>query len=749
MNHNQQENFERLDDAQMLQIDRLCSRFETALHSKRPLRIELIVKELPQELRRAGLAELLSIEIQFRQQQGRPLTLKDLIARFPKVNSGWLAKQLKAASTETEFGVVSNPTPSVHLPETLGDYRILGHLGSGGMGTVYRAEHCRMGRQVALKVLRPEIQTTPELLQRFDREVRAAARLSHPNIVAALDAREADGQHFLVTELVDGADLEATVRQHGSLLVERAVDCVLQAARGLAYAHSQGVIHRDIKPAKLLLAHDGTVKILDMGLARLVAQDESASTQLTQTGVIMGTAAYMPPEQARDTRRADARSDIYSLGCTLFFLLHGRTAFSGASQVEMILSHVNQPIPSLKKENPKVPSELDDVFQQMVAKAPIDRIQTAADLVIRLERILADIQQGDDSATNVEYNLDFAAVAGTSLSTLAGLKWPVPDGAEQALEVKSNTLPLKTTSVGTRRFSTNRHRGRRTQLFWMAGAAMLVITVVFIGIIMNQGAGKHDPVHTKISKAGSGQASPGALVESDHAGQGTAVALLTSQEPERYSLQFNGTNSFASVPELVPESGRSYTLEAMIHPEEFRLSDVLAWMGPDWMAIYLNEAGQIGAARRINGDSHLVQGSISISLNRWLHVAATFGENEISVFLDGQLMEASRQTFELPETTGGLFVGGFDSFRVPPDQSDRFFAGQIAGIRISEGVRYQTAFPVPPRMRPDARTVAAFLLDEDKETRSVGRDSHGGKWTLRTTNVVWRPLAGIDQPIKE
>src|SRR6185369_1273125 len=185
------------------------------------------------------------------------------------------------------------------------NYVILDKLGQGGMGVVLKAEHKRMKRLVALKVLSPAFTKTPEALRRFQREVEAAAKLRHPNIVAADDADAAGGVHFLVMEYVEGSDLSALVKKSGPLPVEKALHCILQAARGLEYAHGEGIIHRDIKPANLLLDNKGTVKILDMGLARVAASAAGeGQADLTGAGQIVGTVDYMAPEQAMNTRLA-------------------------------------------------------------------------------------------------------------------------------------------------------------------------------------------------------------------------------------------------------------------------------------------------------------------------------------------------------------------------------------------------------------------------------------------------------------
>jgi serine/threonine protein kinase len=304
--------------------------------------------------------------------KANPTTVEELVAELVKNQhlTPFQAAQVKAGKAKSLV---------------LGEYTILDKIGAGGMGQVFKALHRRMERVVAIKMLPPAMTKDAAALARFQREVVAAAKLRHPNIVAADDAGHANGVHFLVMEYVDGKDLSATVKKDGPMPVNKAVNYILQAARGLEFAHSEGVVHRDIKPANLLLDQKGVVKILDMGLARIEQADGGAQAELTGTGTIMGTVDYMSPEQAISTKSADARSDIYSLGISLYYLLSGKAAYAGDTAMEKLMAHQNQPIPSLQDVQATVSKQLDTIFKKMVAKAPGERYQSMTEVIEALE----------------------------------------------------------------------------------------------------------------------------------------------------------------------------------------------------------------------------------------------------------------------------------------------------------------------------------------------------------------------------
>jgi tRNA A-37 threonylcarbamoyl transferase component Bud32 len=256
-------------------------------------------------------------------------------------------------------------------------YRLLRPLGSGGMGTVWLAEHLVLGRSVAVKVIRPEFLARPEAAERFRREARAVAQLAHPNIVAAYDAEEAGGTHFLAMEYVPGENLMEGVRTAGPLPVAEACRAARDAARALAAAHTAGLIHRDVKPHNLIRTPDGSTKVLDFGLATAAV----GSADLTGPDAIVGTPDYIAPEQAEDPRAADARSDIYALGCTLYHLLAGRPPFADGTILHKLDAHRADTPASIHG----LRAGLAAVLAKMTAKRPADRYPTAAAVADALE----------------------------------------------------------------------------------------------------------------------------------------------------------------------------------------------------------------------------------------------------------------------------------------------------------------------------------------------------------------------------
>ena len=305
-----------------------------------------------------------------------------------------LQAQIQAAEeiSRVVWGESRPGVPDEPLPARLGQYEILEQIGRGGMGTVYKAMHTRLKRPVAIKVLPAGRLRDPQAIARFQREMEAVGRLDHPHLVRAHDAGEAEGQHFLVMEFLDGIDLARLVRQRGPLPVADACEAARQAALGLQHAHDHGLVHRDVKPSNLMLTMEGQIKILDLGLARLTDEGVTA-IEMTSTGQVVGTADFIAPEQGQDTRQADARSDIYSLGCTLYFLLAGRAPFSDPQYdtfVKKVMAHANESVPSIQAIRSDIPQGMADVLEQMLAKEPRKRYQTAGEVAKALEPFATD-----------------------------------------------------------------------------------------------------------------------------------------------------------------------------------------------------------------------------------------------------------------------------------------------------------------------------------------------------------------------
>jgi eukaryotic-like serine/threonine-protein kinase len=266
----------------------------------------------------------------------------------------------------------------------VGSYRILQALGSGGMSSVFKAEHIETGVVVAVKVLPRNLARNKTLLQRFVREAKSAEALEHPNVVAIYDHGTDDGRYYLVLEYVEGGDLHDWVRAHGPMRTPEAVGAIRAVAEGLKFAADLGLIHRDIKPANILRAIDGRIKIADLGLA-LQADDEDE--RVTREGTTVGTVDYMAPEQARDSRATSVRSDIYSLGCTFFFLLTGQPPYPGGDVTEKLTRHVTAPVPELTGFRPEAPPALSRLIQRMLAKKPENRFADYSELIAALDVI--------------------------------------------------------------------------------------------------------------------------------------------------------------------------------------------------------------------------------------------------------------------------------------------------------------------------------------------------------------------------
>lgn len=290
-------------------------------------------------------------------------------------------------------------TNSGNPPPRIGSYQLIHSLGSGGMSSVFKAVHVETGHEVAVKVLPRALAKNATLLQRFIREAKNAESLEHPNIVSIYDRGVDQGRHYLVLEFVAGSDLHERVKQGGPLDPYEAVEAIRAVATGLQFAASRGLIHRDIKPANLLITPSKQIKIIDLGLA-LHAENEDE--RVTREGTTVGTVDYMSPEQARDSRATSERSDIYSLGCTFYFLLTGAPPFPGGGIADKLSRHCLAPVPDVRTLRPAIPGPLAQLIRRMMAKRPENRFANYQELIDALDLVLSTIPRSPESSHGEE-----------------------------------------------------------------------------------------------------------------------------------------------------------------------------------------------------------------------------------------------------------------------------------------------------------------------------------------------------------
>ena len=292
-----------------------------------------------------------------------------------------------------------------------GRYELEELVGVGGMSSVFRARDAVLERSVALKVLHEQFSSDPEYVERFRREARAIARLAHPNIVTVIDRGEYEGRQYIVFEHVDGETLKELVEREGPLPVEQALRIAHQVARGIAFAHEHGVVHRDVKPQNVLLNEDGVAKVTDFGIARSLEREEG----LTETGTVLGTSDYLAPEQAAG-QPVDERSDQYALGVLLYELLTGDVPYHGGTLVEVAMKHLYEPVPSATGYRHDISQRVDALIGRAMAKRPEDRFPTTDALVAALHACLAEEAAGRATGDGATQVLRVGAPAGEAIA---------------------------------------------------------------------------------------------------------------------------------------------------------------------------------------------------------------------------------------------------------------------------------------------------------------------------------------------
>jgi serine/threonine-protein kinase len=347
----------------------------------------------------------------------------------------------------------------------IGPYYIMDRLGEGGVSEVFKAWDALRGRIVALKVLRQHLASQSDAVRQFQQELQAVTRLNHPNVIKTFDADQLGNLHYFAMEFVEGTDLDQYVQRHGKLEIEEACDYVRQVAQGLQHSHQLGLVHRDIKPANLFLINppsplnslaaaglaprrgpDPVVKILDWGLARLQSKPEApvdpAGVDLGgEQGQLIGTADYIAPEQSEDASLVDIRADIYSLGCTFYFLLTGQPVFPGNSLMQKILQHQRTPPPSVRELRPEVPEEIDNLIRKMLEKQPKDRIQIPLLVAVPLRRYSPGASGSILGARTITASANGSTLKpGSTTTTRPPTPTALPMGSG-----RSSNLPLQTT----------------------------------------------------------------------------------------------------------------------------------------------------------------------------------------------------------------------------------------------------------------------------------------------------------------
>jgi probable HAF family extracellular repeat protein len=394
-----------------LRIDQVCDRFELAWQAGPRPRIDDYLSDTPEPERSLLLRELIALDIDYRRQAGEQPQPEDYRVWLPSLDlTDFAGKRPQDPNQQPRLPAPAPRVPSDSAPSetstlsrsdgtgsaergflepgtVIDQCRIDSLLGHGGMGEVYLAEHTVLRKKVAVKVLPAHRVGDTEAVRRFQQEVRMQARMNpHPNVAAAFHASEYQGRCYLVMEYVPGINLHEHVRREGPLGWEQACALVRQIAVGLDYVHKHEIVHRDLKPSNLLLTPDGTVKILDLGLAsHRPAEVLLPDGSLTPDGLVLGSLDYLAPEQARSAAQADARSDLYSLGCTFYYLLTGKAPFADRAGLDKITAHARDVPPSLRQQRPDVPEAVAGIVEKLLAKKPEDRYASAHDLIAALD----------------------------------------------------------------------------------------------------------------------------------------------------------------------------------------------------------------------------------------------------------------------------------------------------------------------------------------------------------------------------
>ncbi len=632
-----------------------------------------------------------------------------------------------------EWNSTDASSNSVQLPLTLGDYVLISKLGQGGMGVVYEALHVRLDKKVAVKVLSADRMNNAEALGRFARETMAIGKLMHPNIIQALDAREENGTYFLVLEYVDGADLEELAEYVAQFEIADICEMMRQAADGLQHAHENGLVHRDIKPSNLFLAlskdserriKSAVVKILDLGLAQIVADSDKGN--LTGTQQIMGTLDYIAPEQIQDSRSVDIRSDLYSLGCTFYFLLTRHRPFAlHVGQYQKMQAHVESVPEAVDLHRSDIPAEISEIVMKLLSKKPEERFETPR----QLRNALAPFCTGADLVTlagqfearrNAQHPGSFEQTKKIELSD-----------TEKSEILK--TLDSNRDSVFTDNNSLSTDDARPVPKLVRWGLPFSLLAAVLFFFFWNNPLEEQAPLTEPNSPAGNVPA--------------VATQDGTVDEAKyRYAIRMDGIDDFIET-DFKYTQGYPITMEAWVKPkilEPFRK-----------MAIFSN-AEAAGFSLVIDplmspkflfhdGFSYVIHNdAVPIPKEKEVHLAAVYDGISISLFTDGKRhgRNVSVKKRHHPSPLR-VYIGANPDPNFDGRERAGFralYEGLIREIRISKGVLYEKEFDVPRHFKPKANTILLyrFTKNDKKYVRDLSGNNHNGIIHGEAKIVSWK-----------